>query len=461
MKAERYARYHDSGYPWIGLIPDHWEIKPLFTCLRETSARNYGNKIDNVLSLSYGRIVRRNVESYEGLMPESFETYQIVDPGQLVLRLTDLQNDKRSLRVGLVQERGIITSAYSALKTRWNLQAKYAFYLLHTYDLCKVFYGLGGGVRQSMKFWDLKWLPILLPPENERKTISAFLDHETARIDRLIEKQKRLIELLHEKRQAVISHAVTKGFAPDAPMKDSGVEWLGAVPTHWDVTRVKWVAKLESGHTPSKTVPEYWQDCDIPWVSLNDSKTLAASDYIDDTVNKINRIGLDNSSAHVLPSQAVVFTRDATIGLAAITTQPMAVSQHLIAWVCSHKIIPEYLLLVFYAMEQELQRATYGATIKTIGMPEVRRMVTTLPPLSEQQDIVEAVFEQKRRLHEASRKTNLMIERLREHRTALISAAATGKIDVRGWQPPQSANEVEENDHALLEAAEERASYRA
>ena len=110
-------------------------------------------------------------------------------------------------------------------------------------------------------------------------------------------------------------------------MKDSGIGWLGRVPAHWSVERVKNVARLDGGHTPSKQVPEYWENCDIPWVSLNDSKQLVSADYIDKTVVMINEKGLANSSARMLPPGAVVFTRDATIGLAAITTRPMAVSQ--------------------------------------------------------------------------------------------------------------------------------------
>ncbi|SEF88312.1 type I restriction enzyme, S subunit [Marinobacterium lutimaris] len=139
------------------------------------------------------------------------------------------------------------------------------------------------------------------PSFSEQETIAKFLDHETTKIDTLIEKQQQLIKLLKEKRQAVISHAVTKGLNPDAPMKDSGVEWLGEVPEHWDVGCIKQFAKIESGHTPDKKIEEYWIDCDIPWVSLNDSKTLKVVDYIEDTKYKVNLLGIQNSSARLLP----------------------------------------------------------------------------------------------------------------------------------------------------------------
>jgi type I restriction enzyme S subunit len=138
--------------PWEGTLPTGWERLPLFALATEPKRKNVGLRETEVLSLSYGRIVVRDVDSNLGLLPASFETYQIVEPNEIVLRLTDLQNDKRSLRVGRCTQRGIITSAYVALRTRTRLDGPYGYYLLHCYDLHKVFYGLGGGVRQSMKY---------------------------------------------------------------------------------------------------------------------------------------------------------------------------------------------------------------------------------------------------------------------------------------------------------------------
>ena len=229
-KYQLYPEYKDSGVEWVGDMPRHWQSKPAFAVVMDECIKNSDGAESNVLSLSYGNIVERDVETNFGLLPESFNTYQIVNPGDIILRLTDLQNDKRSLRVGRSTLQGIITSAYLKLSCSGELNDRYAYRLLHSYDTTKVFYGMGGGLRQSMKFEDFRRLPFLVPPLEEQRTIAAFLDHETARIDRLIAQQQRLIELLKEKRQAVISHAVTKGLNPNAPMKDSGVEWLGQVP---------------------------------------------------------------------------------------------------------------------------------------------------------------------------------------------------------------------------------------
>jgi type I restriction enzyme S subunit len=274
-------------------------------------------------------------------------------------------------------------------------------------------------------------MPVPTPDRSTQQRIADFLDRKTAAIDELIAKKERLVALLAEKRQALITQLVTKGLDPSVPMKDSGIEWIGQVPAHWDVARVKHVARMESGHTPSRSVADHWLDTnDIPWVSLNDTQWLAKNDYITDTTYFINELGLANSSARLLPARVVVFTRDATIGKAAITTRPMAVSQHLIAWVCSPAISPEYLLRVFYAMEPALERFTFGATIRTIGMDDVRELVTPVPPVAEQEAIVERVVAACARDEKARASVDTSIERLREYRQALITAAVTGQLDV-------------------------------
>lgn len=244
----RYSAYMDSEIEWVGEVPAQWSAKPLFSLFRERQIANEGNKETNVLSLSYGRIIRRDVESNFGLLPESFETYNIVESLNIVMRLTDLQNDKRSLRCGLVKEKGIITSAYLTLEKIKELDCKYMYYLLHYYDIRKVFYSMGGGVRQVIKFDDLKRLPILLPSLNEQKAVASYLDRKTTQINDLIVKKEQMIELLQEERKAIINQAVTKGLDPIVEMKDSGIEWLGEIPKHWKSGRMRFSFFVASGN---------------------------------------------------------------------------------------------------------------------------------------------------------------------------------------------------------------------
>lgn len=285
--------------------------------------------------------------------------------------------------------------------------------------------------------------PLPLPPLLTQRAIAAFLDRETGRVDRLVAKKRELIERLKEKRTALISRTVTRGLPPaparatrlpaNPPLKPSGVDWIGDVPKHWSVKKAKFVAKMESGHTPSRSEPANWieDECVIPWVSLNDTKHLKDNDYIGDTAVKISEEGMRNSSAHLLPAGVVVFTRDATIGLTAITTCAAAVSQHIIAWVPGSEITPKYLLLAFKAMQQYLESFTFGSTLKTIGMTDVRKLVVPVPPLPEQAAIAAYLDEETAKLDALVGKVEAAVERLQEYRTALITAAVTGKIDVR------------------------------
>jgi type I restriction enzyme, S subunit len=282
------------------------------------------------------------------------------------------------------------------------------------------------------------------PPAAEQSAIANFLDRKTTEIDALVAKKQALIEKLREKRSALISRIVTRGLPPEAAraagfepnpkLKRSNVEWLGSIPAHWHTNKIKYVARIESGHTPSRSVTEYWVDCTIPWVSLNDSRFLREHDHISDTAYLINELGLANSSARVLPADAVIFSRDATVGLCAITTRPMAVSQHFIAYLCSPSILPLYLLFTLKAMGQHLERLSFGSTIATIGMPDIKSLACAVPPIEEQHTIVKFLKTQTAKIDSLVSKVEEAIERLQEYRTALITAAVTGKIDVRHSQ---------------------------
>lgn len=168
----------------VGEIPEHWEICKLSTLFFQHKQKNNDNQESNLLSLSYGNIKRKDINTSEGLLPESFDNYNIIDKDDIVFRLTDLQNDKKSLRSALCKERGIITSAYVTIRKRSNINSSYFNYLFRAYDECKVFYGLGEGVRQSMNFDDLRELEILLPEQTIQKSIATYLDQKCGEIDR-------------------------------------------------------------------------------------------------------------------------------------------------------------------------------------------------------------------------------------------------------------------------------------
>ena len=246
----------NSGIEWIGEIPKEWTINSISQLFSQVKNKNTDLQETNLLSLSYGKIKRKNIETTDGLLPESFDGYNIVESNDIVLRLTDLQNDHKSLRVGLVTERGIITSAYLTIRNHSESIAKYLYFYLHAFDISKGFYGMGAGVRQGLNWDGIKWLKILSPSIPEQQAIADFLDTQCAHIDSVIEKTRAAIEEYKKLKQSVITQAVTKGIRPNREMKDSGIEWIGEIPKEWAVQRIKTIFNLrdERNYLPLEEV---------------------------------------------------------------------------------------------------------------------------------------------------------------------------------------------------------------
>lgn len=231
----------DSGLSWVGKIPSDWAAHPVYYYFGERKNKNIFGQEDNLLSLSYGRVIRKDINTNGGLLPESFNTYNIVEAGDIIIRPTDLQNDKKSLRTGLCLERGIITSAYIALRPIRRLNSGFFRYLLHAYDISKVFYNMGNGVRQGLNFSEFSRLTVFEPPIEIQDKITQYLDTATAEVDKTISDIQAQIDTLEQYKRSVITETVTKGLNPDAEMKDSGIQWVGQMPLAWDAVPNKYL----------------------------------------------------------------------------------------------------------------------------------------------------------------------------------------------------------------------------
>ncbi len=235
LRLKPYPAMKDSGVPWLGKVPEHWEVLPALAAYKPKLVKNYGMSEKTVLSLSYGRIIVKPQEKLHGLVPASFETYQIVDPGNIIVRTTDLQNDHTSLRIGYSTNRGIITSAYMCLETRECVSSEFGYQFLNAYDLLK---SSMDSARVFVRTWisaDIKRMPVLVPPSAEQLAIVRFLDQADKRIRRFIAAKRRLIELLNEQKQAIIQKAVTRSLDPNVRFKPSGAEWVEFVPFNWQI----------------------------------------------------------------------------------------------------------------------------------------------------------------------------------------------------------------------------------
>lgn len=227
----------DSGIEYVGAIPKDWDLVRLRAYFGERKNKNKDGNETNLLSLSYGRIIRKNIDKTDGLLPASFNTYNIVEKNDIIIRPTDLQNDKRSLRTGLVTEHGIITSAYIDLMPIGNVDSRFVHYLLHSYDILKVFYNMGSGVRQGLNYSEFSKLKVPMPPLSEQQAIADYLDETCSKIDEIIAEAKASIDEYKELKQAVIFEAVTKGLDKNINVYKTGNSWIPSLPVGIKLSR--------------------------------------------------------------------------------------------------------------------------------------------------------------------------------------------------------------------------------
>lgn len=418
-KYQPYPDYKDSGIVRLGRIPTHWTIK----------------KLKQVASIENGKDYK-HVESEDG--------YPVIGSGgQFSFACQCLYNGESVLlgRKGTIDRPIYINGPFWTVDTMFytkiskNFSAKYLYYAALTIEFN--LYSTSTALP-SMTQEDLGNIHFAIPSNDELITIAAFLDYETARIDQLIAKQKQLIELLKEKRQAVISHAVTKGLNPNAPMKDSGVEWLGQVPEHWDVSALKrfWFV------VDCKHITAEFFDEGIPLASIREVQSWAV-DLSDakKTSEEYYKVLIEGNR---LPEDGdIIFSRNATVGEAARVTMnhpPFAMGQD----VCLlKKSIPSIDTDFFMhqlksrVVSYQLDTLMVGSTFKRINVDDIRNFIVVMPPEEEAVEIrkyLNSMVSKYRRLEQTALD---QVALLQERRTALISAAVTGKIDLRGWQPPK------------------------
>jgi type I restriction enzyme, S subunit len=427
-----YPAMKDSGVPWLVEVPEHWNVLPAFAVYRPRQVKNAGLIEKTVLSLSYGKIIVKPVEKLRGLVPESFETYQIVDPGNIIIRTTDLQNDRTSLRIGHAHDRGIITSAYMCLETSPMISDAFGYQYLNAYDLLKIIYGFGSGLRQNLEFSDIKRMPVLVPPPDEQAAIVRFLDYVDRRIRRYIRAKQKLIKLLEEQKQAIIHRAVTRGLDPNVRLKPSGVEWLGDVPEHWEVRQLTQCGSIFGGLTPSMADRSLW-DGDIPWVTPKDMKRFT----IGDALMTVSAKALQATSLRLIPAgslllvvRGMILARRVPI---ARTVKPVTINQDMKAIVPGEDIDAGYL-----AYRMDVAQATFipmideaGHGTKRFPTERWRTVKFAFPPRAEQELIVRYLDTSTHRINSARETAELQIPLLREFRSRLIADLVTGKLDVR------------------------------
>ncbi|UBH32611.1 restriction endonuclease subunit S [Enterobacter hormaechei subsp. oharae] len=401
----------------------------------------------------YGVIPKSSRDDNNNKPSEDLSPYQLVEPNDLVMNKMKAWQGS----IAISEYEGIVSPAYFVYKPNNVLfelaYPRYVHYLLRNPIYVTQYLSRSKGIRVNQ--WDLdpdefRNIELLLPDKTEQEKIYSFLDHETAKIDNLIEKQQQLIELLKEKRQAVISHAVTKGLNPDVPMKDSGVEWLGEVPDHWELVPLKYLCNFSGGGTPTKDNLSYWQGGTVPWVSPKDMKSF----WISETQDYVTPKAVSESSTNYIEEGSLlmvvrsgILQRNIPV---AINIVKVTMNQDMKALRFNERMKAHYAAYFINGNINSLllEWTKEGATVESIEHEYLANGLIPVPPIDEQHSIIKSISGQMIRFELLEEKALTGIRLLQERRTALISAAVTGKIDVRDWVAPDT-QDLEEPQEAI------------
>lgn len=425
-----YESMKKSGIEWIGKIPATWKTHTLYQLVTQVKNKNFDLSEQNLLSLSYGKIKRKDINSNGGLLPESFNGYNIIEDGDIVLRLTDLQNDHTSLRVGRATERGIITSAYTTLRPIIKDSSKYLYYLLHCFDIKKGFYGMGSGVRQGLNYDEVKELRVIMPSSStEQSAIAAYLDDQCAKIDTLISEAKTSIEEYKQWKASLIYEAVTKGLDPNVEMKDSGVEWIGKIPTRWTIGKIKHFAEL---------MPK----CDFSALDSDDEITFTPMDCIKNgyfenqkaLYKDINGSYTQYAEGDIVLAKVTPCFENGNAAIMKNLHSGLGLGSSELFVLRTHDIIREFLFL-FIRNPQFIQAgcATMTGTggLKRVSSNFIKNCPITIPDTFEEQtEIVNYINKQFKNIDLIISEKQAVIVELENYKKSLIFETVTGKRKV-------------------------------
>ncbi|QHM72114.1 restriction endonuclease subunit S [Mixta intestinalis] len=448
-KYKAYPEYKDSGVEWLGKIPGHWKTISISRLFSRTKRSGYTEKELLSVYRDYGVIPKSSRGDNNNKPSEDLSPYQLVQPNDLVMNKMKAWQGS----IAISEYEGIVSPAYFVYRPNKILfelaHPKYVHYLLRNPIYVTQYLSRSKGIRVNQ--WDLdpdefRSIELLLPDKIEQEKIYSFLDHETAKIDNLIEKQQQLIELLKEKRQAVISHAVTKGLNPDVPMKDSGVEWLGEVPEHWIVRRLKHTASLQSGIPKGKDLTGK-SSISVPMLRVANVQ----DGYLD--LEDVHAIDIEPSQLerYLLRNGDVLMNEGGDndqLGRGAVWSAPLdnCIHQNHVFAIRPQSIESDWLDMLTraaYAKFHFYRVAKQSTNLASISSTNIKETPLLIPPVEERVEILEFIKLQLEKLKKTEELSSNQVALLQERRTALISAAVTGKIDVRDWDAPDT-QDIEE-----------------
>lgn len=417
----------DSGISFIGMIPSDWNVtrnKNVFSCTKELVGT--ASSETQLLSLTTKGIKEKDINNPEGKLPESFDTYQFVKKNDMVMCLFDL--DVSAVFSGLSPYDGMISPAYRVLHCKNNIIPKFADYWFRYISDGRKFNHYAKNIRYTLNYEDFSTLPIVQPPIDRQCRIADYLDDKCSKIDAIIEKQQTVIEKLKAYKLSIITEAVTNGLNPDVEMKDSGVEWIGEIPSNWKITSISRLATVVRGASPRPAGdPLYFNGSDVPWITVAEV-TKDDGKYITSTSEYLTSAGAEKSRM-VEGGTLLLSNSGATLGVPKVTLIDGCINDGSLAFY-NLKIDQIFLLYVLKSRTYELRKEMSGYGQPNLNTDIVKAIKIPLPPQEKQEDIVKYLDQKCPAIDKVIADRQVIIEKLGQYKKSLIYEVVTGKKEI-------------------------------
>lgn len=421
----RYDKYKDSGIAWIGEIPEHWELRKGKNLFRLRISKGNNNAILLAATQKFGMIPQTQVEGVVQVRQNTdLNTFRTVHKNDYVISLRSFQGGFE-----MSEYEGVCSPAYQVFYSKTPCCNYFFKYLFKSYGFISQINAFTLGIREgkNIQYEDFSLMKLPLPTLQEQQSIATYLDQKCGEIDELITLQEEMITKLQSYKQSVITEAVTKGLDKNVPLRDSGIEWIGAIPEHWEVIKIKNAFNIISGATPKTDNMAYW-DGEITWITPADYNT--EDKMISSGKRNITLAGLNSCGTSIVPEGSIIFSKRAPIGLVAINVVPLCTNQGCISCIPKPSVNTKYFYYLMSVLTDWFELFGSGTTFKELSTNNFANFILSQPPISEQQSIADYLDQRCSEIDELISIKQQKIEKLKEYKKSLIFECVTGKRKV-------------------------------
>ena len=421
----RYDRYKDSGIDWIGKIPEHWEVRKGKNIFKLRNSKGNSNAILLAATQKYGMIPQSQIEGVVQVKQNTnLNTFKTVHKHDYVISLRSFQGGFE-----ISEYEGVCSPAYQVFYSTIPCCNYFFKYLFKSYGFISQINAFTLGIREgkNIQYEDFSLMKLPFPVLHEQQAIADYLDRRCSEIDDLIALQEEMITKLQSYKQSVITEAVTRGLDKNVPLKDSGIDWIGKIPKHWEIVKIKNIFNISSGATPKTDNMAYW-DGEIIWITPADYKT--EDKIIKSGKRNITLAGLNSCGTSIIPKDSIIFSKRAPIGLVAINVVPLCTNQGCISCIPKSFVYSKYFYFLMSVLTEWFELFGSGTTFKELSTNNFANFNLSYPPLAEQQAIADYLDQRCSEIDELIALKQQKIEKLKEYKKSLIFECVTGKRKV-------------------------------